>query len=222
MGKSAPVPDPAGTNRSQPSAATAAVPAVTGIAQSAPSGPSSAAVTVAELAQRQSVQSPAQAGRELCTVIGPFNNLAQADILVEQLAALAVRAELRKVEVPINKNFWLYLDPMSTKEEAKAKLAELHSQGVDSYIIPKGDYVNGISIGFFVEQYRADVRKKQLADLGHEVSVRVDVRTAEQSWVVAKAKETVVVSAATWANLLEGGDEVTYKQNYCSDVASLQ
>lgn len=162
------------------------------------------------------------AADELCTVIGPFNNLAQADILVEQLAGLGVGAELRKVEVPIKKSFWLYLEPMATKEESKEKLADLLAQGVDSYIIPKGDLVNGISIGVFVEQYRADIRKKELADLGYEVSIRVDVRTAQQSWVVAAAKETVVVSSATWANLLEGGDEVTYKQNYCSDVASLQ
>lgn len=161
-------------------------------------------------------------GAELCTVIGPFNNLAQADILVEQLAGLGVRADLRKVEVPVKKNFWLYLDPLATKADAKKKLAELQDQGVDSYIIPKGDLVNGISIGLFVESYRAEIRKKELADLGYEVSVRVDVSTAEQSWVVAKAKEAVVVSPATWVKLLEGGDDVTYKQNYCSDVASSQ
>ncbi|BFM05581.1 hypothetical protein GCM10025791_38230 [Halioxenophilus aromaticivorans] len=158
---------------------------------------------------------------ELCTVVGPFNNLAQADILVEQLAALNVPASLQKIEVPVKKNFWLYLEPMASKAEALKKLAELHAQKIDSYIIPKGDLVNGISIGLFVESYRAEFRRDELADLGYDVKIRVDIRTAEQSYVVAKAKDAVNVSAATWAQLLEGGDKVTYKQNYCSDVASL-
>ena len=160
--------------------------------------------------------------QELCTVVGPFNNLAQADILVEQLAGLSVPASLQKVEVPVKKNFWLYLEPMASKAEALKKLAELQAQKIDSYIIPKGDLVNGISIGVFVESYRADFRKKELAKLGYDVKIRVDIRTAEQSYVVAKANDAVNVSAATWAQLLEGGDNVTYKQNYCSDVASSQ
>ena len=159
--------------------------------------------------------------QELCTVVGPFSNLAQADILVEQLAGLAVPASLQKVEVPVKKNFWLYLEPMASKADALKKLAELQAQKIDSYIIPKGDLINGISIGVFVESHRAEFRQNELAELGYDVKVRVDIRTAEQSYVVAKAQSAVNVSAATWAQLLEGGDNVTYKQNYCSDVASL-
>jgi len=168
------------------------------------------------------VEESPQVDENLCALVGPYTNLAQADILVEKLAGLEVSAVLNTVAVPVKKNYWVYLPPMETKADSFKKLAELQAQEIDSFIIRNGELANGISLGLFNERDRAETSKQKFLDLGYPVAIHEDIRTAEQYWVIAKARDAVTVSQDTWSQLLEASDEVSYQQNYCPDVASSQ
>lgn len=158
----------------------------------------------------------------MCVLVGPFTNLAQGDILVERLAALEIKAELQSIPVPTQKAFWVYLPPQESREQALNLLAELQAQSIDSFVIPKGELANGISLGLFNDRARALAKQGEMQSVGYSVEIKEELRTIEQSWVIASAKETSALSTEAWISMIEDLENVGYKQNYCPTVASSQ
>ncbi len=194
-----------------------------GKSPAAESTPAKSLASVRIPEQPVSAGSTANSGSSrLCAFIGPFENLAQGDILVERLAALEVSSRLQDVAVPTQKAYWVYLAPMVTREEALRLLSELQAQSIDSFVIPKGSLANGISLGLFNEKARAVARQRDIVSRGYAAQIKEELRTIQQSWVVADAETASLLGSKAWADLLDGLDEITYKQNYCPDVASLQ
>jgi len=182
----------------------------------------SVAVRHIKPAEVAATNASSEAPKERCALIGPFTNLAQADILVERLAALDVNAGLHDVPIPTQKAYWVYLTPMEHKKAAFKKLSELQSQGIDSYVIPKGELQNGISLGLFNDRELANAHKTSLNERGYPAEIKEEIRTVVQSWVVADAKSANILSPSAWSDLLSGLKNITYQQNYCPDVASSQ
>ncbi len=159
---------------------------------------------------------------ELCSMVGPYKNLARADILIERLSALDVNAQLETLEIPIEPAYWVYLPPLPSKDSAYRKLSELQTLGIDSYVIPKGNLNNGISLGLFNEYSGAIAKKEDLEAKGYAVEIHEEQRTIAQNWVVAKSSESAKITPKTWSSLISGQENVGYQQNFCPAVASLK
>lgn len=158
--------------------------------------------------------------RPLCTYVGPFQDMLPAEYLVENLQALDVSAQVRKVEVPGDPNFWVYQSPEPSRKAALRRLHEMQAKNIDSYVIPKGELENGISFGVFSSRARAEERLAVILSLGYEAAVRPIPRTFEEIWVSLGVGEAEKVADERWFELLNREDGLEKRQNFCSPVAS--
>lgn len=156
----------------------------------------------------------------LCTLVGPFNKLLEAEYFAERVLALNVNALPKEIKMPAGPGYRVYLEPEASRREALRVLAELQSKGIDSYVIPKGELANGISLGMFSQKLLADSRLKEMDNLGLAPKMDVIERTYKEIWVVLYKKEAVKLNDTSWARLMEGYDDLERRQNFCLDVAS--
>lgn len=169
---------------------------------------------VSELAE------PALVVSELCTMLGPFDEVLKAEYIVEALASLEVLGALERLEIPGEPGYWVYLSPLPSRKEALRKLHELQAKGVDSYVIPKGDIVNGISFGMYSRSESAKVRLAEVKKFGYEAEIKEVPRSYEELWVVVQPRESVKLDTESWQNFLFERKNVERRENYCPGVAS--
>ena len=158
--------------------------------------------------------------RSLCTLIGSFSTRDKAASFIRKLAVVGVDAKVKNLLVSSTVGFWLHLPPQPSRKEVLRRLSELQRQGIDSYIIPDGDLANGISLGMFSDQKRADTLKKRIGSLGYKPEILSVPREKRELWVFLSHSESVKISAERWLELLSGKDLLQKQQNLCSDVAS--
>lgn len=156
----------------------------------------------------------------LCTLVGAFAELLQAEYFVEHLAALDVHASVEQVAVPGSPSFWVYIPPAVSRKEALRQLHELQSKGLDTYIIPKGELENGISFGMFNDQLLADARAAELEQLGYPVKVARVERTYQENWVLLQPAQAVKIDEELWLKLLSRAEKLEMRQNFCPGVAN--
>lgn len=156
----------------------------------------------------------------LCALLGPFPDARQGEYFVERLASMDIKGQLQQLEIPDEESYWVYLPPEVSKREALRRLHELQSRGVDSYVIPKGELANGISLGFFTDEGNAIARADEVIDLGYSAELKKITRTVQERWVVMSAAESEKLSLPLWAELKRDYDTIERRQNYCQAVAS--
>jgi len=164
------------------------------------------------------------AGREsaalLCSLVGPFLRLLQAEYFVERLAALGVNASVKEVGIPIESGYWVYLAPEASRKEALRRLGELQNKGIDSYVIPKGELANGISLGMYTNKQRAVALQTSVNLQGYDASIADVPRQNKEVWVSLDAVEAAKIDENVWLELLGGEESIDKQQNFCSDLAS--
>lgn len=184
--------------------------------------------------QRASAESPSPAakesevsgsqpdtmGKSMCTFVGPFEDEGSAGELVERLAAMEVQGSVAPVDIPAGPGYWVYLEPLGSKREALRALAELQAQRIDSYIIPKGELANGISLGMFSKEHLAKARLAEMHELGIDAKVDIIERSHHEIWVSIPASSAEQLGDQVWQRLLEGVKTAERRQNFCLHVAS--
>lgn len=165
-------------------------------------------------------QQPEHEGKLLCELVGPFEDGEQAADFVERLDAIEVAAEIKELELPAGPGYWVYLLPEPSRKEALRRLAELQAKRVDSYVIPKGDLENGISLGMFSKKLLADARVQSMRAIGLDPKVEEIERTYREIWAMLQPQEAGKMSELTWQRVTEGMNSLERRQNYCLDVAS--
>lgn len=156
----------------------------------------------------------------LCTLIGPFDDPASAEPVVQRLQALDVSAQVRDIEVPDGAGYWVYLPPELSHRAALRKLHELQSKQIDSYIIPRGDLANGISFGMFSREDLANARQQEMLEQGYDVQIREIERTHREIWVLLPPGDAQQLADSFWDELFERSQELERRQNFCPGVAS--
>lgn len=164
-----------------------------------------------------SVQTPSE---PMCTLVGPFDALLQAEYLVERLAAREVTARIEELEIPGEIGYWVYLPPRETRRQAFNELREIQAKGIDSYVIPKGELANGISFGMFSQPALAKSRMEDMRSRGYAAEIKETPRIYRETWVVLAPGQSQYLDSAMWQQLLEGSEGVERRQNYCPPVAS--
>ncbi|WP_250464345.1 SPOR domain-containing protein [Microbulbifer litoralis] len=161
---------------------------------------------------------PQSRGEALCTMIGPFGEAYQGEDVAERLRALQLEAELRDLEMQGQMRYWVFLEPRGSRREAFRKLRELQSEGIDSYVIPKGSLTNGISFGIFSESARAEALAGELRERGYPVRTREEPQTYLEQWVVLPPGEAGGVADSFWNQLQLDYPELDRRQNLCREL----
>ena len=158
--------------------------------------------------------------RAMCTYVGPFKALLPAEYFTEHLSALEIAASVEKVEVPGEPSFWVYQESQASRKAALRRLHELQAKRIDSYVIPKGELMNGISFGLYNGEERAAKRLKQVLAKGYEAKIKKVERSFEEIWVSLTAEEAEKAGQELWFELMNREDGLEKRQNFCPDVAS--
>jgi hypothetical protein len=165
------------------------------------------------------VEDPNRAKR-LCEIIGPFDDDQMAADFVERLRSIDIVASVDNLELPAGESYWLHLEPEDSVALAFKRLAEVQSQGIESYVVGRGELKNAISLGVFTYKNLAEERAGVLRSAGLEPIVRKVQRTQVEIWVTIQPEDALKISDLTWTRLLEGMSSQERRQNFCLPVAS--
>lgn len=158
---------------------------------------------------------------EMCWLIGPFREQVSGKQVVSRLEALDISLQLRDIEFQGESDYWVHIPPQVSRQAAIKLLRELQSKKIDSFLIGEGDLQNGISLGFFTQQDRAQGIYDQRIDQGYEVEIKVVPRVYTELWAVFNAGEYGKFSDALWDKIKEGNKGLERRKNYCDRIASV-
>jgi cell division septation protein DedD len=163
---------------------------------------------------------PGPVGRSLCVMAGAFKDTADAQQFMDRLAVLDVEAFIHPVDLSAGEGYWVFLEPFANREVARRRLAELQARGIDSYIIPKGELENGISLGVFTRLDLAQARLNEVRKLDTSAKMQPIERSYREIWVMLGEGEEHKLAEAVWLDLLRENLSLQQRQNFCSAVAS--
>jgi hypothetical protein len=160
------------------------------------------------------------ANNDLCAMIGPYEQLLQAEYAVERLMALGAVARIMPVEIQEGESFWVYLKPEMSEKEAVRRLYELQKKNIESHIITKGELANGISFGRFADYAEAEIKLSEVKGQGYDVAIKRLPKTIQETWVVLDIGFAEKVDESVWLDLLSKQTGLEKRLNYCLGVAS--
>ncbi len=158
--------------------------------------------------------------RLLCELVGPFESNNDAGDFVQRLAAIEVSSSVKEIELSAGAGYWVYLEPAPSRREALRKLRELQARKIDSYVIPRGELANGISLGMFSKKSLSEARVSEMRAIGLTPKVEEIERSYRELWVMLHPGEGLKMSDLSWRRAMEDINMLERRQNYCLDVAS--
>lgn len=155
----------------------------------------------------------------MCLLLGPVSDRNQGDMIVSRLVALQIQADLAGVEIAGEPDYWVYLKAEPTRELAINKLKELQDKKIDSFVIPKGELVNGISLGVFDRQENAAERQSEVQALGYDARLHINHRKYMEDWVVLRPDEADKFNPQLYQQLISEFDALDMRRELCEKVA---
>ncbi len=125
-----------------------------------------------------------------CVELGPLATRQLADSVIAAAQDIALEVQVRTQPLP--PVYRVYLPQLDSREAALERLEELRAAlarrqtAIETFLIPRGELVNGIALGLFSEQRNALNVKEQVEALGFQVTVREEARQEEQFWIVSQ------------------------------------
>lgn len=119
----------------------------------------------------------------VCLYLGSFEERSQADQVEQRLLSLDISAQVRAMDAAAGVEYWVYLEPLASRQASLRQLRELQARRIDSYIITQGDLSNGISLGIFPRGDSAESVMQRLRDVGYEPKMRELSRAHRSFWV---------------------------------------
>lgn len=165
-------------------------------------------------------EKPLISAQPLCTLVGAFKKILQAEYFIEEIGALGLKAEIKNLIVESEPRYWLHLRPEKSRKDALRRLNELQRRGIDSYVIPSGNLENGVSLGMFSNKTLADNMFEKVKALGYAPKIVTVPREQKEIWAFLLAGEAAKLSDERWAELLSSEEYLQKRQNVCSDLAS--
>jgi len=157
---------------------------------------------------------------DLCTMLGPYEQLLQAEYAVERLNALGISARIAPIEIQEGESFWVYLKPEMSEKEAVRRLYELQKKNIESHVITSGELANGISFGRFAEYAEAETKLNEVKSQGYDVAIKRLPKTIQETWVAIDSGFAEKVDDSVWSDLLSKQLGLEKRQNFCLGVAS--
>lgn len=134
-------------------------------------------------------QAAPQSPSSVCLYLGSFEQEERARVVEQRLLSLDIQAQVRSVDAAAGVEYWVYLEPLASRQASLRQLRELQARRIDSYIITQGDLANGISLGIFPRSDSADSVMQRLRDVGYEPKM-LELSRAHRSFWVRVAPES--------------------------------
>ena len=156
----------------------------------------------------------------VCWQIGPFNEEVSARQVVGRLAEVGIVLRLQAIDLAAGSDYWVYLPPEGSRNTAIKLLRELQAKKIDSFLITKGDLVNGISLGLFSQKARADAVFSKRIDQGYSPEIKEIVRINQEFWLILDERESGKLTDDLWQKIIQGNEMLERRKNYCDKIAS--
>ena len=132
-----------------------------------------------EVAQRESPPAPSEslpqpeaARRGTCVALGPFETRDEAMALGDEIVAAGGETRLVEESDVGEPDYFVYVEPASSRALAHRTWRELVAQGIDAFVIPRGERENGVSVGVFSRRELAEAQHARVFELGFPVATR--------------------------------------------------
>lgn len=117
------------------------------------------------------------AQRRTCVALGPFDTLEEVTAIGERIiSAGGETAVVEETEVG-EPDYFVYVEPAASRALAHRTWRELVAQGVDAFVIPRGERENGVSVGVFSRRELAEAQHDRVSELGFSVVTRTVLRS---------------------------------------------
>lgn len=136
-------------------------------------------------------------------LLGGFSDEESAQKLQQRLLSLDIKSEFTTLDNQVDIEYWVYLEPLASRQASVRQLKELQARKIDGYLITQGDLTNGISLGMFAREDSAQGVAERMSAAGYEPSIRAVERSQRLYWVVVDAGVRRLVDQALLQQLVE-------------------
>lgn len=120
---------------------------------------------------------PPAAQPRACIALGPFETFEEATAIGERIvSAGGETAVVEETEVG-EPDYFVYVEPAASRALAHRTWRELVAQGIDAFVIPRGERENGVSVGVFSRRELAEAQHNRVSELGFSVVTRTVLRS---------------------------------------------
>ena len=112
-----------------------------------------------------------------CIVLGPFGTPDEAAAIGERIDSAGGESALVEDTEVGEPDFFVYVEPAASRALAHRTWRELVAQGIDAFVIPRGERENGVSVGVFSRRELAEAQRDRVSELGFPVGMRTVLRS---------------------------------------------
>lgn len=156
----------------------------------------------------------------LCVTLGTFSGSVEAEQLRQRLLALDIDSRLQAREVISGTDYWLVMPVVGGERHAVIQLSALQEQGIDSFLITRGEMAGNLSVGVFSREDYAQVRQGQLQRLGHDVRIHALSKKDQQFVVEVESKARRLMDQAMLTRLRVDFPGLQHQYQPCKGVAN--
>ena len=110
--------------------------------------------------------------RGTCVALGPFETRDEANALGEKIVASGGETLVVEASEVGEPDYFVYVQPAASRALAHRTWRELVAQGIDAFVIPRGERANGVSVGVFSRRELAEAQHARVSELGFAVATR--------------------------------------------------
>ena len=115
---------------------------------------------------------PQPAQRGACVALGPFETRDQATAIGDEIVAGGGETLLVEDSEAGEPDYFVYVEPAASRALAHRTWRELVAQGIDAFVIPRGERENGVSVGVFSRRELAEAQHARVSELGFSVATQ--------------------------------------------------
>lgn len=156
----------------------------------------------------------------LCVTLGQFADVIEAQLLRQRLMALDIRSQIHSREWVASTEYWLVMPVVAVdRQHGLAQLALLQDQGIDSFLITRGDFAGSLSLGIFYRKENALARQEQLQGLVQPVQLHAVSKTRSAYQVEVLGDDRRLITQALLSRLRADFPNLQHRYEGCRDVA---
>ena len=126
----------------------------------------------APAAPLESLPQPEVVPRGTCVALGPFETRDEAMAVGDEIVSAGGETRLVEESEAGEPDYFVYVEPAASRALAHRTWRELVAQGIDAFVIPRGERENGISVGVFSRRELAEAQHARVSELGFSVATR--------------------------------------------------
>lgn len=144
----------------------------------------------------------------VCRAWGPFDEVAAAEAAAVRLALSPGTFEVYQSRVHAEPDYLVFVRASRSLEEARLAMSHLQENGLDSYIMERGQAGNRLAAGVFSSLERAEAQHRRVVELGYEGGIEPLDRSRRTYHLMARVAADRTLDVAPLGS--------------CDDIAPLQ